>query len=303
MRKEFSICIERIAREDQRIIFLTGDLGFMALENVRDALGSRFMNVGVSEQNMISVAAGLANEGLIPVCYSIAPFAVFRPAEQIRIDICLHNMNVKIVGNGGGYGYGIMGATHHALEDIAVLSSFQNMNCFIPFCNEDVENNVHAMLEYGGPSYLRLGFGKKGDKTIVPAFEPFRKITEGNKITVAALGPVTLNLCNAIDKYGLQNDVELFTISRIPFTGLNKEFLESIKKTKRLLICEEHVRRGGLGEHLGIFLLTANVRCAVKHHFASGYPNGLYGSQEYHQKINNLDMNSIANSIINFINE
>ncbi len=303
MRKEFSACIEKIAREDQRIIFLTGDLGFMALENVRDAMGNRFINVGVSEQNMISVAAGLAAEGLIPVCYSIAPFAVFRPAEQIRVDVCLHNMNVKIVGNGGGYGYGIMGPTHHAIEDIAVLSSFQNMHCFVPFCNEDVENTVHAMFEYAGPSYLRLGFGKKQDTTIVPSFDTFRKISEGNKITVAALGPLTLNVCNAINDSGLQNDVDLFTISRIPVVRLDEKFAESIKKTKRLLIVEEHVRRGGLGENLGILILTANIGCAVKHHFASGYPNGLYGSQDYHQKINHLDVNSMADSIITFINE
>src|SRR5450759_1310357 len=132
MRKEFSNIIEKIATADDHVIFLTGDVGFMALENVRDAIGKRFINMGVAEQNMISVAAALATEGLVPVCYSIAPFIVFRPAEQIRLDVCLHNLNVKIVGNGGGYGYGIMGATHHALEDVGMLSSFSGMSCFVP---------------------------------------------------------------------------------------------------------------------------------------------------------------------------
>src|SRR5690242_17673469 len=102
---------------------LTGDLGYQALEGVREKLKDRFINAGVSEQNMVSVAAALASEGLEPLCYSIAPFAVFRPAEQIRLDVCLHGLGVKIVGNGGGYGYGIMGSTHHAIEDVAVLSS------------------------------------------------------------------------------------------------------------------------------------------------------------------------------------
>ena len=101
MRKEFARAIEEVAVSNDKIIFLTGDLGFMALESLRDAIGDRFINTGVSEQNMVSMAASLAYEGLIPVCYSIAPFMVFRPAEQIRIDVCLHNLNVKLIGNGG----------------------------------------------------------------------------------------------------------------------------------------------------------------------------------------------------------
>src|SRR3989344_5344239 len=173
MRKEFSKTIEKIATENKKVIFLTGDLGFMALENVRSAIKDRFINTGVSEQNMISMAAGLASQGLTPICYSIAPFAVFRPAEQIRLDIALHNMNVKIVGNGGGYGYGIMGSTHHAIEDIAHLSSLQNMKCFIPFCNEDVEQTVQAMMTNIGPSYLRLGYGQKPTYLSLPALSAF----------------------------------------------------------------------------------------------------------------------------------
>ena len=90
MRKEFSNWIENFGRNESRFIFLTGDLGFAALENVQTALQERFVNMGVCEQNMISVAAGLAQQGLIPLCYSIAPFAVFRPYEQIRVDVVLH---------------------------------------------------------------------------------------------------------------------------------------------------------------------------------------------------------------------
>src|SRR5439155_6887542 len=107
-------------------------------------------------QNMISAAAGMASEGLSPICYSIAPFAVFRPAEQIRLDVCLHHLNVKIVGNGGGYGYGIMGATHHALEDVGMLSSFQGLSCYLPATGADVAGTADAMMQQRGPSYLRL---------------------------------------------------------------------------------------------------------------------------------------------------
>ena len=116
MRRRFSDAIVALAG-DPTLAFLTGDLGFMALEPVRDALGTRFLNAGVAEQNMISVAAGLARTGLRPWAYSIAPFLYARPFEQVRNDVCLHRLPVRLVGNGGGYGYGVMGATHHALED------------------------------------------------------------------------------------------------------------------------------------------------------------------------------------------
>ena len=104
MRAEFARAMIALYDQVPNLVFLTGDLGFMALEGVRARYGERFINAGVAEQNMICVAAGLAHEGLIPWVYDIAPFAVLRPYEQIRNDICLHNLPVKIVGNGGGYG-------------------------------------------------------------------------------------------------------------------------------------------------------------------------------------------------------
>jgi transketolase len=301
MRKEFSNTIQRIATTDEQVIFLTGDLGFMALENVRDAIGKRFVNMGVAEQNMISVAAALATEGLIPVCYSIAPFIVLRPAEQIRIDICLHNLNVKLVGNGGGYGYGIMGATHHALEDIAVLSSFQNMKCFIPFCNEDVENTISAMFLHKGPSYLRLGYGIKPVSISIPSFQPIRNILKGKDISIVAMGPVVLNAINVIKTNALSADV--FVVSELPISDLNEEIKQSINKTGKLLIIEEHVQRGGIGEHLALKLLSERITCSFKHLFAVGYPDGLYGSQSYHQQQCGLDAESIVLTIKSMLNE
>ena len=100
MRKHFSAHIEDLVEANEDIVFITGDLGFNALENLQRKLGDRFINAGVAEQNMVSMAAGIASRGFRVICYSIAPFAAFRPAEQIRLDVGIHNQNVKIVGNG-----------------------------------------------------------------------------------------------------------------------------------------------------------------------------------------------------------
>lgn len=295
MRKEFAQHIEKIATENEKVIFLTGDLGFMALENVKKAIGNRFVNVGVSEQNMISMAASLAYEGLLPICYSIAPFAVFRPAEQIRVDVCLHNLNVKIIGNGGGYGYGIMGATHHAIEDIAILSPFQNMRCFVPSCNEDVATTIDGMFAYNGPSYLRLGYGDKPSQMDLPSFTPIRQIAKGDKITIVGMGPIVVNVFKALEQLGAIADV--FAVAEIPVLELSSELEKSISKTGKLIVIEEHVSRGGIGENLACLLLKSNIHCMFSHLHAHGYENGLYGSQAYHQQINMLDADSITNEI------
>ena len=118
MRKQLcDALVARAGRPD--MVFLTGDLGFMALEALQAAMGPRFINAGVAEQNMVSVAAGLARQGMETWVYSIAPFLYARPFEQIRNDIAFHGLPVKLIGNGGGYGYGVMGPTHHAIEDTA----------------------------------------------------------------------------------------------------------------------------------------------------------------------------------------
>lgn len=302
MRKNFCDTIEKIAVQNEKVIFLTGDLGFMALEGVREAIGERFINMGVSEQNMVSVAASLASEGFTVLCYSITPFVVFRPAEQIRLDVCLHNMDVKIIGNGGGYGYGIMGSTHHAIEDIAVLSSFQNMKCYIPFCSDDVPEIITRMMERNGPAYLRLERGEKPEKLLIPAYSHTRKLLSGDKITIVAMGSVVLNALQAASLFEI-NPVDLFVISEIPIPKLTKELADSIKKTKKLLVIEEHVSRGGLGENLSLKLLEKAISPKKFLHLcAGGYPNGLYGDQKYHQKDNCLDAESINLNIKKIIN-
>lgn len=295
MRKEFAQWIEQYGRRESRLVFLTGDLGFMALENVQAALGPRFVNIGVSEQNMVSVAAGLARQGLRPLCYSIASFAVFRPYEQIRLDAALHKLPVKIVGNGGGYGYGIMGASHHALEDLAVLSCLPNFSCVVPLCNSDVPGACEALFQHPGPAYLRLGYGVWPESTgALPPFQPVRRLVaarqDSPKLTVAGIGPVLLNVLTGLTENG---PADVFAFAQLPGTTLTPAFTRSVAASKQLLVLEEHAARGGLGEHLAAALTREGISFRLHHQHACGYPEGRYGSQAYHQKQSGLDSVSL----------
>ena len=159
MRNE--LCRELVARSEKPdMVFLTGDLGFMALEPLQDAMQARFINCGVAEQNMISVAAALSYEGLEAWTYTIAPFCYARAFEQIRNDICLHALPVKMLANGGGYGYGVMGPTHHALEDYGILLTLPNLRVFVPAFAEDVEATVARAGDLPEAAYVRLGQGE-----------------------------------------------------------------------------------------------------------------------------------------------
>lgn len=295
MRREFAEWITDFGRRELQFLFLTGDLGYAAFEELEGALADRFINMGVSEQNMISVAAGLAQQGLTPLCYSIAPFAVFRPYEQIRLDVALHNMNVKIAGNGGGYGYGIMGASHHALEDLAVISTLPNFSCYIPLCNSDVTGCCDALFQKKGPGYLRLGSGVwPAEGGALPAFAPLRRLSVARRrpqVTIVGCGPVLLNCF----PWALQKgDADVFVLSQLPLPSLSDDFKDSVQNSGYLWVIEEHRARGGIGEYLAAGLAGEGVKFRLRHSYAMGYPGGLYGSQSYHQRQSGLDPASLA---------
>jgi len=296
MRKEFSLAIEKLATEDESILFITGDLGYNALENLQSSLGGRFINAGVAEQNMIGVAAGFAYKGYKVFCYSIAPFIVYRCLEQFRNDVGFHKLPVFLVGNGGGYGYGIMGSTHHALEDLACLSSLQNVKAWVPSFPDEIDPYVKEIIEVGGPAYLRLGAGKatpegtrrSGDFKII-------KTSEHAEVTIFALGPIANNVLEAIQKTNVP--INLLTVVSFPFT-LNEEVIQIIQRAPRILIAEEHVSIGGLGQQLSLQLLERDLKIErFQSIHAKGYPNGLYGSQRYHQQLSGLDADHLARQI------
>lgn len=301
MRKEFSAAVERVARQDEKVVFITGDLGYNALENIVDILGPRFINAGVAEQNMVGMAAGLAYKGYKVFCYSIAPFMVYRCLEQFRNDVCLHKMPVFIVGNGGGYGYGIMGSTHHAIEDLACLSSLQNVNTYIPAFADEVEPMLDQILAENRPAYLRLGAGPNTPDG-ADTYGMFKQIIRAaNPVgSVVALGPVAANVLTALQNEPLTDRFDVFTVTNLPL-DLPAEMAHRLAG-KPLVIVEEHVSVGGLAQQLSVKLLAAG---AVPSQFislsAQGYPNGLYGDQKYHQQMSRLDPANIAQQLALFV--
>ncbi|MFN4146886.1 MAG: transketolase [Runella sp.] len=302
MRKEFSAAIEKLALADESVVFITGDLGYNALENLQQKLGKRFINAGVAEQNMVGVAAGMAYRGYKVFCYSIAPFVVYRCLEQFRNDACLHNLPVFLVGNGGGYGYGIMGSTHHAIEDLACLSSLQNVKTWIPAYADEVEYALTQILAESRPAYLRLGVGGQTPEGASLAGS-LKKIWYSPEASTAivALGPIVANVQKALQALDSQADFNVYTALTLPLT-LPSDTLDELRSVENIIVVEEHVSIGGLGQQLSVKLLEAGIRPQVfKSLTAQGYPDGLYGSQSYHQKQSGIDPNNLTFVLRNFV--
>lgn len=296
MRNEFRDTLAEIMQDSPATYFLTGDLGYNALEKVQECAGERFINAGVAEQSMVGIAAGIASLGNEAFVYSIAPFATFRCLEQIRLDVCIHDLPVYIVGNGGGYGYGIMGATHHAIEDIGCLSTLNNMVCWVPAFSDDVVHCVDRIRSERRPAYLRLGMGRirpDGSEAfsdvsrVVAALDP--------RVTIVTLGPVVSNVLEGLEMVGSEFQADVYSVARLPFDATSiDDIVRSLALSRRLMIVEEHVSRGGLSEYLLSKLADIGTLDFESYRLnAKGYPNGLYGSQRYHQMLSGLDVASI----------
>jgi transketolase len=297
MRVEFADSMIKFFDTHPQMAFITGDLGYMALEKVQQKFGEKFINAGVAEQNMVTVGAAMAYEGFIPWLYSISPFVTLRPYEQIRNDACLHDLPVKLVGNGGGYGYGIMGATHHNIEDIGAMRLLPNMRVYVPFTATDVEQCIGQMLADPHPNYLRLNVGAKIKYDVAP-FTQWRKIKSGTKGTVVGTGPVVENICNL----DLAEDLEIWVVSVFPIQDIPAQLIESVNATKKLITIEEHGGECGLRETLSYHIMNQlNSPIKMLALSASGYISGKYGDQKFHQAENNLGGEGLKQQLSSFI--
>jgi transketolase len=296
MRVDFCKALNTLLRADERGMLISGDLGFMAFEELAAALGPRFVNAGIAEQNMMGMAAGAALTGLRPWVYSIAPFATYRCVEQIRNDICLHDLPVRVVGNGGGYTYGVMGSTHHALEDLAVLKPLPNLQLFFPCANDHVSAAVNTLAALPGPGYLRLGISAfstdwallhEHPETLTRKYATPAQENAASRLTIVGAGHGVQVALNALKNHGLdQLAVDVFGVARFPFDLQQDDALRaSIQRTRKVLFVEEHYGPGGMGESF----LTALPPLESFRLMCARYDKAQrYGSPRFHMQQCNL---------------
>lgn len=277
--------------------FLTGDLGFGALEPLREALDEYFINAGVAEQNMISVAAGLALSGIDSWVYSIAPFCYARPFEQIRNDVCQHRLPVKLVGNGGGYGYGPMGPSHHALDDYGSLLTLPAVRAYIPAFAADLNTLIPKLAGVDHPSYLRLGRCELPTNTRAPNYKPWRKLLPGDGPLVLTIGPLAGAFWSRMQGIDEAKRPELWALSELPLEDIPNEFLCGVQE-RGVCVVEEHVAQGGGGQQLAHYLIKfGKAPKYFLHMHALGYPSGNYGSQAFHRKECGLDPDEVLSQL------
>ena len=284
MRNAFVKTLTRLAEKDENIYLLTGDLGFSVFEDFAERFPKRFINCGVAEQNMIGVAAGLALSGKKVYVYSIVPFVTMRCFEQIRNDVCYQNLDVKLVGVGGGFSYGDLGATHYAIEDIAVLRSLPNMTVLCPADPLETEELILKSYQTKTPTYIRLD--RTGEKILYNA-KPELEIgkpsvlKEGEDGVIIATGPQVGFCLKALEKlkslgYGFKL-LSLHTLKPIDRESL----LEEIKEIKKIFTIEEHNIIGGLGSAVAEILAESDWQGSFKRiGVPDEYPSKI-GSPEY----------------------
>jgi transketolase len=294
-----AFCSSLVARAaDPDFVFLTGDLGYKALEPLCAALGERFINAGIAEQNMVSVAAGLSRAGMKAWAYSIAPFIYARPFEQIRNDVCHHRLPVRLVGNGGGYAYGVMGRTHHAVEDYGALLCLPHLRVFVPAFDDDVAAIVAILDRSSEPAYLRLGRSEAPDKWSVPAYAAWRRLMAGQRSTALVVGPLVGTLLAPLLALPDEQRPALWSLCELPVDSFPAEFLADVERSRHLVVIEEHVARGGVGELVARQLLLLGCAPArFTHCCAQGYRSGRYGSQAFHRRESGLDPTTLVEAL------
>lgn len=250
MRDTFVKTLIELARRNPRIELLTGDLGFGVLKPYFEQLPDQFTNVGIAEQNMSAIAAGMALEGRIVFTYSIGNFPTLRCLEQIRNDCAYHHADVKIVCVGGGFAYGSLGMSHQATEDIAIMRSLPEVAVFCPGDLAEAEEITKAIVDYPGTCYLRLGRG--GEKRIHAGIKDFQigkaiPVTKGERVAIFSTGAIFEEVeiaCGQLAASGIMPTV--FTFPTVK--PIDRKTIIYCAATHELIVsCEEHNVTGGFG--------------------------------------------------------
>tara|TARA_B100000678_G_scaffold282108_1_gene280642 strand:- start:669 stop:1577 length:909 start_codon:yes stop_codon:yes gene_type:complete len=292
LRTAFIETLIQLAKKDDTVFLITPDMGYSVLEKFRDEFPNQFLNSGIAEQNTISVAAGLASSGYTVFVYSIIPFVTMRCFEQVRLDLAYNNTNVKLVGIGAGLTYGSLGASHHAIEDIAIMRSIPNMTVLCPGDPIETRELVKRSYEKNGPVYIRLG--KNGEANIHDANTRIEigksiEITQGTDFALITTSN-TLELGKQwTDEWKNENlSVSLISMPSIkPFD--NSKINELLSKQIPILTLEEHNVIGGLGSAVAEIIATSEKSVPFKRIGINDVFSHYVGSHNYQRKMINFN--------------
>ncbi len=250
MRKTSLDCVYELAKKDKRVVFVGSDLGPGVLDNFKKNIPDRFFMEGVAEQYIIGMSAGLAKEGFIPYVNTISTFITRRCYEQVAIDLCLHNLPVRLIGNGGGLVYAPLGPTHLAIEDISLMRSIPNMTIISPCDANEMKNLMMQTADYKSPIYVRLGRG--GEEVITSSVKNFEigkgiLLKKPKEVLIISCGTMTQKSLK-VSKILSQQNIEAGVLHINTIKPIDQEkIIHNSKNCKLIVTLEEHVRTGGLG--------------------------------------------------------
>ena len=305
MRKESLKTIYNLAKKNKKILFIGSDLGFNVLDDMKKNLPDQFHMEGVSEQHIIGMSAGLAMDGFIPFVNTIATFLTRRCYEQIVIDLCLHNLPVRLLGNGGGGVYAPLGPTHLAIEDLSLMRNIPNMAVFSPSGPSEVRNIINFLENYKSPAYIRIGKGGEAD-----LYKNDDEFKFGKPIVLKKSNDFMIYSCGIMSHIALEVANELkdnFNIGVMHFhtiKPLDEEYiLRKSMKLKIIFTLEENILSGGFGSQiLELFnnhdpsLCKKIRRFGIKDSFES-----VYGNQNNLLEFWGISKNKVKNRILEYL--
>lgn len=304
MRDAFARTLYDISKENPKVFIVAADISPAAsMGPFRNEFPDHFINVGVAEQSMIGICAGLALRGCTPFAYTIATFTIYRPFEQVRDDLCYQNLPVTLVGVGGGVSYSTLGGTHHAQEDIALMSALPNMSIVAPCDPLETEAATWACAQHNGPVYLRLG--KAGEPNLTAsAIQPFqfgkiRLVKGGSDVCIISYGPIMSMAFAVAAKIEQEKGcsvavVSAHTLKPLDATGIT----DLLRRFKTVLVIEEHSERGGLGSQVKQIAWEAKAGCDL---YAFGLKDEfihVFGSQRDLWQAHGLTADQISGCIL-----
>ena len=296
MRQAFVQTLTEIAASDERVVLLTGDLGYMALEPFRERFPSRFLNVGVAEQNMVGISTGMAEAGYLPYAYSIATFAALRPFEFIRNGPVQHRLPVRVVGMGMGFEYGCGGPTHHALEDVGTLRTLPALTIVVPADSAQAATALRATAGLPGPVYYSLG---KDDRLSVRnlngrfKLERVEVVREGQDLAIISMGSISVEAVAAADRLATEGLDAMVAI----VSGFNPDpsehLAQLLKDVPIAITVEAQTISGGLGAFTASTIATHGLACRLHPMAIRTSPDGTCGPQAERWRKHGLDRDSI----------